>query len=338
VANSNIIGTYLEALFVHTHNTLFVACHDNGNVLIWLNGSLNPTTTILANLSTPNSLFVTSAEEIFVDNGNRHKRVERWTSNGTQLPSPMSICSTCHGLFVDSNDRLYCSQHAAHQVVRSSLQNPSSPTTIVAGTGCAGSAMNMLNNPWGIFVTENFDLYVADFLNSRIQLFRSGELQGTTVAGNGSNETTITLQRPTGVMLDQDGYLFIVDNLNHRIIGSDRWGLRCVAGCSGSSGLAANQFRYPVTINFDRDGNMLVLDVNNDRVQKFFLATNSCDGQSKKKEQLRKSLLLLPLIDSIAMSSLSMTTSRTDQLISTAIIPTTRATGQKTIINECKSL
>ena len=163
-------------------------------------------------------------------------------------------------------------------------------TMIVAGTGAQRSTANTLNGPWGIFVTNNFDLYVADYANDRIQLFRSGELQGRPMAGNGSNEPAIALYRPTGVVLDQDGYLFIVDNCNHRIIGSDRWGFRCVVGCSGGGTSVVIQLNFPVTMNFDSNGNHYVLNVVNHRVQKFFLATNSCDGQgNRKKEDLCES-------------------------------------------------
>ena len=285
MADNNTIGTQPIALFVNTFNTLFVANRQNGQIFIWRNGSLNLTATILANLSSPLSLFVTDGEEIFVDNGNTSKRVERWTSNGTRLPSPMSISPQCYGLFIDSNDQLYCSQADAHQVLRRSLENPSSLTTIVAGTGCYGSTANTLNYPWGIFVTVKFDLYVADWGNHRIQLFREGEINATTVTINQSNGTVITLTNPTGVMLDGDGYLFIVDSDNHRVIGSDRWGFRCLVGCSGSSGSASDQLYSPRTMNFDRDGNLLVIDPNNDRVQKFLLATNSCDGESKSNER-----------------------------------------------------
>ena len=266
-----------------TLNTLFVANRQNGQILIWRNGSLNPTRTILVNLSSPYSLFVTDDEEIFVDNGSPNLRVERWTSNGTQLPSPLSVCSQCLGLFIDSNNDLYCSQANANQVLRKSLVNPSSPTTLVAGTGCWGSTATTLDFPWGIFVTNQFDLYVADHSNDRIQLFHKGELNATTVAGNGSNGTTITLSRPTGVIWDGDGYLFIVDSWSHRIIGSDRWGFRCVVGCSGSSGSASNQLYRPQTMNFDLDGNLLVLDSGNGRVQKFLLATNSCSCESSRR-------------------------------------------------------
>ena len=276
VADNSTIGTSPFAFFVNTNNTLFVAHPQNRQILIWRSGSVNPTTTILTNLVLPSSLFVNSGEEIFVDNGYSNKRVDKWTSNGTQLPSPMSTCSQCSGLFIDSNDDLYCSQFDAHQVVRNSLQNPSNPTTIVAGTGCQGSTATTLNNPSRIFVTETFDFYVADWGNDRIQLFRSGEVNATTVPINGMNGTTITLNHPTGVMLDGDGYLFIVDQWNHRILGSDRWGFRCVAGCSGW-GSTSSQLYNPVTMNFDNEGNLLVLDTYNHRVQKFLLTTNSCN-------------------------------------------------------------
>ena len=281
MADSSTIGIEPYALFVNTFNTLFVAHPQNGRILIWRNGSVNPTTTIVANLSSPSSLFVNDGEEIFVDNGLTSKRVERWTSNGTQLSSPMSICSQCYGLFIDSNDQLYCSQHDDHQVLRRSLQNPSSPTMIVAGTGCSGSTATQLNGPWGIFVTDQFDLYVADWGNNRIQLFRQGEINAITMTINGTNGTIITLNYPTGVILDGDGYLFILDRNNHRVIGSDRWGFRCVVGCSGSSGSTSNKLSFPRTMNFDVDGNLLVLDTVNNRVQKFLLATNSCLCKSK---------------------------------------------------------
>ena len=93
----------------------------------------------------------------------------------------------------------------------------------------------MLSHPTGIFVTESLDLYVAEWGNDRVQLFRSGELNGTTVAGNGSIGT-ISLYGPTGVVLDADGYLFIVNYGSGSIVGSGPYGFRCLVGCSGGGG------------------------------------------------------------------------------------------------------
>ena len=273
-ASNGTVGNSPYTIFVDSNNTVVVARWDNGQILIWRNNSINLTTTIVANLSHPQSLFVLGNDEIFVDNGNLNHRVGRWTSNGTRLQPPMSVCSPCSGLFVDINNNLYCSQTDSHQVVRTSLNSPENTMTIVAGEGCSGSTANMLNQPWGIFVTMNLGLYIADYGNDRIQLLRSGQVIATTVVGNGSNET-IALNRPTGVVLDGDGYLFIVDSGNHRILGSGAGGFRCVVGCSGQ-GSGSHQLNNPITLSFDTNGNIFVTDVGNGRIQKFSLITNSC--------------------------------------------------------------
>ena len=196
------MGWYPRALFINTNNAIFIARHDTGQILIWDNNNVvNPSRTILANLSNSVGLFVTSDEQIFADNVYINNRVDRWTLNGIRLSSPMSACSThCTGLFVDVRDNLYCSQWDRHQVVRRSLLVESSIMDMIAGTGCQGSTSDKLSNPYGIFVTINFDLYVADCGNNRVQFFRSGQLNATTVAGYGASGT-ISLYCPTGVVL-----------------------------------------------------------------------------------------------------------------------------------------
>jgi DNA-binding beta-propeller fold protein YncE len=187
----------------------------------------------------------------------------------------MYITKSCYGLFININNTLYCSLRYLHQVVAKSLDDISNTLKIAAGTGCPGSASSMLNQPQGIYVDINFNLYVTDFINSRIQRFQSGQLNAITVAGTGASGT-ITLFLPTSVVLDADGYLFIVDSYNFRIIGSGPAGFRCVAGCSGASGSASNQLSNPQTMAFDSYGNIFVTDVDNSRIQKFVLAAHSC--------------------------------------------------------------
>ena len=219
----------------------------------------------------------------------------------------MPVYSTqCTGLFVDVLDNLYCSQQDNHQVTRRSLLLPSSTITIVAGTGCNGSTDDTLNNPRGIFVTTSLDLYVADCENNRVQLFRSGQLNGTTVIVSDPNGT-FALNCPSGVVLDGYEFLFIVDCENHRILGSGRLGFRCVAGCSGQ-GTGVNELNYPQTLSFDRDGNLFVTDKNNNRIQKFLLLNNP-SGQSGRAERL--DLSLLSPLDSTTASSIISTGHRT---------------------------
>ncbi len=133
----------------------------------------------------------------------------------------------------------------------------------------------MLNQPKGLFVDINLNLYVADYGNNRIQFFQSGQLIGSTLVGNGA-PGPITLNSPVGVILDADSNLFIADSGNNRILGSGPDGYRCLVGCSGTSGSASNQLDTPKILSFDSFGNIFVVDGSNSRIQKFFLATNSC--------------------------------------------------------------
>ena len=253
---------------------------DNGQILIWNNDTTHPTRTIIANLSFPASLFVTADDQIFVDNGGSKGQVERWTLNGTRLPSATFLCTQCYGLFVDLNNNLYCSALEQHQVVRRSLIDPSSGMKIAAGMGYAGSTAQMLNYPTGIFVTITLDLYVADHNNDRVQLFRWGQRNGETVAGSGSIGT-IALKYPTGVVVDGDGYLFIIDANRGRIVRSTSNGFQCAVGCLETNGPGSNQLRWPRAMSFDIDGNIFVVDENNRRIQKFFLSSNSCGRSSE---------------------------------------------------------
>ncbi len=247
----------------------------NDRIVIWTNDGVSLTRIMLGGLSLPCSIFVAINGDIYVDNGHSNSRVDKWTLNTNTSIPVMYVNSTCDGLFIDINDTLYCSMFWLHQVVKRWLNDNTTAVTPAVGTGTAGSHSNMLDSPRGIFVDINFDLYVADFGNNRIQLFRSGQLNGTTVAGDGSSSTTITLVNPTGIVLDADKYLFIVDQQTHRIVGSGPNGFLCLVGCSGS-GSASNQLLYPTTLSFDSYGNMFVIDWGNARVQKFLLSTNLC--------------------------------------------------------------
>lgn len=221
------------------------------------------------------SIFVSISGEIYVSNNHPTSGVNKRMLNTNTSTTVMTVSSPCYGLFIDISNTLYCSMEPSHQVVKRSLIDNATTTTTVAGNGSSGNAPNQLNIPRGIFVDINYDLYVADRGNHRIQRFRSGELNGTTVAGSGSPNFTIILNWPRAVVLDADDYLFIVDYNNHRIVRSGPYGFRCLFGCKGR-GSASNQFDGPTSLSFDTYGNIFVVDWKNKRLQKFDLLTNSC--------------------------------------------------------------
>jgi len=249
---------------------------EKGQIVVLSEGSATPTRIISGDLTNPFSLFVTTSGDIYVDAYDSIGGVSKWISISNTFVVVTNVEQKCMSLFVDIDNNLYCSMAYSHRVVKKLLDNNPATLTTVAGTGSYGSSSNMLYGPHGIFVDINFDLYVADTYNHRIQLFRYGVLNGITVAGKGSSTTTITLNSPTGIVLDADGYLFIVDSLNNRIVGSGPNGFRCLVGCSGLASSAANQFNQPQSLSFDSYGNMFIIDVGNNRIQKFVLSTNLC--------------------------------------------------------------
>jgi len=264
--NSNATTFANETLiFINSNNSIYIPNRQTDEILIWYNGK--PSKKISSSLSNLSSIFVTINGDIYVDNGVNPGRIDKWIAgNETWTSAMMNVTSTCYAIFIDIYESLYCSMFDKHRVNRKWLNGR---TVIVAG-----SELNTLNHPWGIFVDINLDLYVADSGNNRIQLFRLNQRKGTTVAGNGSANMTIELNIPTGVVLDGDRHLFIVDRGNHRIIGSDENGFRCIN----------DKLSDPISMTFDSYGNIYITDRDNNRVQQISLSKKSdrkCENCSK---------------------------------------------------------
>jgi hypothetical protein len=250
-------------------NTIYVAGQTKNSIFIWP-GGISTVQKITGSFNSSKSIFVSILNDIYLDNGYLKKRVDKWSYNSTYSGSVMNVSQSCYGLFIDLNNTLYCSLADYNQVIKLSLDDAIGITIIAAGNGSNGSEPHMLSSPRGIYVNINFNLYIADCGNNRIQLFPIGQLNGTTLTGN------MPLNCPTGIVLDADDYLFIVDSNNHRIIEAGPNGFRCLVGCSGENGSLPNQLNFPQSMAFDSYGNIFVSDRNNNRIQVFNLATNSC--------------------------------------------------------------
>ncbi|CAF1667044.1 unnamed protein product, partial [Adineta ricciae] len=252
---------------------------DTKQILIWANQSSNPTKNISGNFVESLSIFVTNVGDIFIDNGWSNNQVNQWNQRNESFITVMSVDSQCFGLFVDQNNSLYCSMLNKHKVMKRWLNDVDLKPKIVAGNGARGSALNQLYHPYGIFVDVNFDLYVADYSNNRIQQFEVGQLNGKTKVGNGSSSVTFTLNLPSGIVLDAQKYFFIAESGKGRIIREDANGFRCLVGCDGK-GSQSDQLSSPFTLSFDIDGNIFVIDNGNHRIQKFNFEKTSCQNSS----------------------------------------------------------
>ncbi|CAF4210605.1 unnamed protein product, partial [Adineta steineri] len=249
---ANIIFDRPFGVFTDRNNSIYVSDQLQYYVFMRVNNSIQLIKQIfINNISNANSIFVTSKSDIFVGT---YDGVDKWILSSNNSIPVIYFNSQCLDLFVDINDTLYCSLSSLNIVKKIWLGNNPLLSEIVAGTNYSGSNSTMLNSPRGIFVDVNFNLYVADYGNNRIQFFRSKQLNGVTIAGNTSINTTITLSNPTDIVLDGDGCLFIVDNNNNRIVRSTLNGFQCIIGCD-RSGSTSNPPLSPRRMTFDSYGN-----------------------------------------------------------------------------------
>ena len=278
-ANNSTVGSKPHGIFIDNNDTFYYGHYQQNLTLRWtqINSSINPNITYNVYLPEYTTLFVTLERDIYFEKKLSPGQIQRRSINGSSSTNVTNFNSSCYGIFIDINNTLYCSLQHLDKIEMASLNGNPTTTTLRAATGVQGNASNQLHAPWGIFVNINFDLYVADAWNNRIQLFPLGKTNGTTVAGRGT-PTGLSLNWPTDIILDGNDYLYIADNHAHRIILVTSTSYRCLVGCSSGSGSGANQLNNPYSLRFDSYGNLYVAEENNARIQKFVFVSN-CPGK-----------------------------------------------------------
>jgi sugar lactone lactonase YvrE len=197
--------------------------------------------------------------------------------SGDGGPATRAELSFPTGLAVNRAGELFIADTENHRVRRVGADGT---MTTIAGTGAPGFAGDggvatgaQLNEPRGLAVDQQGDLFVADAANHRV---RRIEPDGTitTVVGTGAPgfsgdegaATQAQLNHPIGVAVDSQGSLFIVDQLNGRIRRVSPGGLiTTVFGETGSGGSTALPY-HPAGVAIDRSGDLLVADPFNHRI------------------------------------------------------------------------
>jgi len=136
----------------------------------------------------------------------------------------------------------------------------------------SGSGIGQFSEPADIAFDSNDNIYVADYDNSRIQVFTSsGEYSYSIGTGNNdSGENDIN--RPSSIAIDSNDNIYVTEFWGHRVHIFTAQGNNI--GSFGSAGLENGQISLPSGIAVDNDGNIYVAEVGNDRIQIFLAEGN----------------------------------------------------------------
>jgi streptogramin lyase len=193
------------------------------------------------------------------------------------------------GVALDSVGNLYVSDEGNNTIRK---VTPGGAVTTLAGrAGTAGSADGTnsaarFNDPCGLAVDTNGNIYVADFGNDTIRKVSPVGTNWvvTTLAGYalnvGSADGTNRAARfngPVGVAVDTNGNIYVGDGYNNTIrkvspVGTN-WVVTTLAGQVGVAGSAdgtngAAQFYGPCQLVLDNAGNLFVTDFFNNTIRK----------------------------------------------------------------------
>ena len=188
-----------------------------------------------------------------------------------------------HGVAADSAGNVYVADTGNYTIRK--ITSAGFVTTLAGIAGSVGSADGngvdaRFNNPSGVAVDSNGNVYVADTENATIRKITAAGVV-TTLAGTagsiGSADGTGAVARlyyPYGVAVDSSGNVYVADTLNHSVRKITSNGLvTTLAGTSGSWGSADGagadaKFDYPVGVAVDSSGNVYVADWGNATIRK----------------------------------------------------------------------
>jgi sugar lactone lactonase YvrE len=240
-----------------------------------------------ANFLTPSGLVFDSVGNLYVTDAGNHN-LRRITPAGviTTIAGSGTFASrdgngllasfkTPAGIVIDSNGNIFIGDAEAHVIRKISLQGDVTTfagTTDVKGSADGTGTQASFNDPAGLAIDADNNLYVADALNNKIRKITPAGVV-TTFAGSGTagsangTGTAATFNVPVNLSIDADGFLYVAEaqgNVIRKISPSGK--VTTVAG-GGTGGDTADTgagalFHGPTSVVFDKVKTLYVADGN----------------------------------------------------------------------------
>ena len=268
IASKRDIDTNSYNFFITENNVVYLTSRRLNRLLIWSDDKVNPLQVIATDLIFLTAIFVVDTDHMYIG-----RYDSKWVKNMTEISLKQTpwirFESFCISIFVDIANNFYCSTGVKNLVWKRSMLDKRNRTVIVAGNGFKDSTAITLSGPHGIFVDVNFNLYVADAYNNRVQFFRLGDLRGITLI---KDSPQTPLSKPKSISFDENDNMFIVVSGLDRIIQWNINGYRCIINCYSDK----CSLDEPMSFGFDTLGNIFVSDEMNSRYVKFLINKQSC--------------------------------------------------------------
>jgi sugar lactone lactonase YvrE len=176
------------------------------------------------------------------------------------------------GVAVDAAGNVFVADRGNHRIRKIT---PTGFVSNYAGTTAGNTdgiaSVAKFNSPYGVAVDAAGNVYVADYINTRIRKIDPtgfvSTLAGSTFGYTDGQGAAAQFSHPTGVTVDGAGNVYVADAANKLIRKIDPTGLvSTLAGSSGgfADGPAANaMFQFPWAVAVDAAGKVFVADAGN---------------------------------------------------------------------------
>lgn len=184
---------------------------------------------------------------------------------GTQGTEPGQF-NAPRGIAFAADGSLYVADSRNHRIQHLSADGQVIKVWGTFADQSAGNApIGTFNEPWGVAVGPDGNVYVTDTWNHRVQKFSADGTPIKMWGVFGTTETPGALYGPRGIAVDSQGKVYVADTGNKRIVVFDSNG--AILTQFGTEGFDAGQFSEPVDVKVDAEGKVYVTDTWNQRVQ-----------------------------------------------------------------------